>query len=285
MASHPDSASMARTVNREMVVLLGWGRAILLQLAHPLVAQGVADHSFFGPDPRQYAARAWRTVSAMLTMTFGSDEDARAVASRINAIHDRIDGRLRMPAGTFATGTPYSARDPELLRWVHATLLDSLPLAYDQFVGPLTVAQKDRYCAEAAAAAPLLRLPQALAPANHLQLTEYMRGMFDRGVLEVTPPAREMARALLSPHLGPASPLFRVARLATIGLLPPTIREGYGFAWSAVQERRFARMAAWIRRLRAIAPPVVREWPAARQAERRDQARAAAALTTSGDVR
>jgi uncharacterized protein (DUF2236 family) len=259
---------MARTINREIVVLLGWGRAILLQFAHPLVAQGVADHSLFGPDPREYVSRAWRTVGAMLTLTFGSEDEARVVAARINAIHDRVVGRLQNAAGRYPAGTPYAASDPELLRWVHATLLDSLPLAYERFVAPLTTSQKDQYCREAAAAAPLLRLPQELAPSSCAELGAYMHDMFATHSIEVTPPAREMARSLLSPHLGPVMPLFRVARLATIGMLPQSVRRGYGFEWTARDERRLTRISGMIRRARAFAPPVVREWPAARRRPR-----------------
>jgi len=262
------STSMARTINREMVVLLGWGRAILLQIAHPLVAQGVADHSLFGPDPRQYLQRAWRTVGAMLTLTFGTDDEARDVADRINAIHDRIHGTLPASAGIFPAGTPYSARDPELLRWVHATLLDSLPLAYRNFVGSLSEAEHDRYCAEAAASAPLLRLPTGLAQSSAADLRAYMSGMFGSGAIVVTPAARMIADKLLTPHLGPASPLFGIARLATIGQLPPDIRGQYGFAWGHREERQYARATAFIRRTRSLAPAVAREWPAARKLDR-----------------
>ncbi len=262
-------APIVRKVNGEMVVLFGWGRAILLQLAHPLVAQGVCDHSLFGSDPGQYFARARRTVGAMLALTFGTDDEAGAIAAHINAIHDRVHGTLPAAAGIHPAGTPYSAGNPELLRWVHATLIDSLPLAYTQFVGPLSRAEEDAYCAEAAAAAPLLRLPQELAPANTAERTAYMREMYERGSIHVTPAARQIAQALLRPSLGPASPLFGIARLATVGLLPPVLREAYGFEWNARRQRRFARMASVIRRARSLVPPLAREWPAARRAARR----------------
>jgi uncharacterized protein (DUF2236 family) len=73
--------SVARKINRERVVLLGWGRAILLQIAHPLVAAAVADHSPFGEDLRGYLQRARRTVGAMLRLTFGTDDEARRVVA------------------------------------------------------------------------------------------------------------------------------------------------------------------------------------------------------------
>ena len=84
--------SVARKINRETVVLLGWGRAILLQFANPLVAAAVADYSQFGQNRRGYLQRARRTVDAMLTITFGTEEQARAVVAGINAVHAQVRG-------------------------------------------------------------------------------------------------------------------------------------------------------------------------------------------------
>jgi uncharacterized protein (DUF2236 family) len=268
-APHPHIVpfgAVARKINRETVVLLGWGRAILLQLAHPLVAAGVADYSKFQTDLRGYAVRARRTVGAMLAMTFGTEEDVRAIASQIRAVHNRVRGTLREAAGVFPAGTPYSAHDPELLRWVHATMLDSVPLAYELFVGPLTPDEKDRYCAEAAVIAPLLGIPDGLLPRSRAELEFYMEKMFASGEIEVTENARRLARGLLSPPLGPASPLFSVARLTTIGLLPSALRQAYGFAWDANHDKTLRRCIALVRQVRWCLPRMLREWPAARQA-------------------
>src|SRR6266511_6043984 len=109
--SSPVSNRTTWRLHREVVVLAGWGRAILLQLAHPLVAQGVADHSGFAADRRGRVKRLERTLHAMLALTFGTAEEAAAAAAGINAIHDRVNGRLGEGAGAFASGTGYSAHD------------------------------------------------------------------------------------------------------------------------------------------------------------------------------
>src|SRR5262249_61384496 len=75
------------TVHRERVLLAGWGRAILLQIAHPKVARGVAEHSAFTHERWGRVRRLRRTLDAMLALTFGSPKDADAVAARINGIH------------------------------------------------------------------------------------------------------------------------------------------------------------------------------------------------------
>jgi len=101
----PDS--IAWKIHREIVLLAGWGRAILLQLAHPLVAQGVADHSGFATESGGHVRRLSRTLHAMLDLTFGQPHDAAQAAERINRIHDRVHGALAGRTGAFAAGTGY----------------------------------------------------------------------------------------------------------------------------------------------------------------------------------
>ena len=259
-------AKVARRVNGEAVVLLGWGRAILLQLAHPLVAAGVAEHSGFGGGPLNYVRRTRRTVGAMLALTFGSPEDIRDRANRINAIHRRVHGVLREPTHHFDVGTPYSATDPELLRWVHATIVESQLRAYELFVGPLTDDERDQYCAEAAEVAPLLSIPHDFLPTDEAALDRYLDAMYRSPVIEVTASARRLGRALLFPPGGRMTgPVMALGRLATVGLLPADIRAAYGFPWDDRRQRRFRRLATATRRVRRVLPPALREWPAARR--------------------
>jgi uncharacterized protein (DUF2236 family) len=261
--------SPTRTINREIVVVLGWGRAILLQLAHPLVAAGIADFSTFRTGFHGYTVRVTRTVGSMLALTFGTEADVQAGASRINAVHRRVRGTLREPAGPFPAGTTYSARDPELLRWVHATLLDSMLLAYEKFVGPLTCETQDQYCAEASVMGPLLGIGQGTLPCSRAELDGYMSAMRISGEIQVTNQARIVASDLLAPPLGPAvTPLLWPVRLITLGLLPPHLRDAYGFPWDARDERRFLRSVSVVKRARSLLPPFLREWPAARTARR-----------------
>src|SRR5712692_3411701 len=105
----PPPALMTWRLHREVVLLAGWGRAILLQLAHPLVAQGVADHSGFAAEGWGRVRRLKRTLAAMLALTFGTPEESAGAAAAINRIHDRVNGRLAGAAGTFPTSVQYSA--------------------------------------------------------------------------------------------------------------------------------------------------------------------------------
>jgi uncharacterized protein (DUF2236 family) len=275
--SHPGSISWR--INREIVVIAGWGRAVLLQLAHPLIAAGVAHHSSFRGNLMTSAKRLSSTVGAMLSLTFGTDEEAIDAAAGINGIHDRVFGRLDETAGTFDAGSRYSAHDPELLRWVHATLIDSIPLTYELLVGHLTTEERDRYCAEAAIMEPLLDIPVGLLPRNEAQLEAYMEEMLDRRRLVVSTTSRALARAMLFPPGWRVGwPAFRALQVITIGLLPPAIREDYGFAWTARDARAFKRWTTALRALHRASPSFVREWPAARR--RRSPGRLAPAQTS-----
>jgi uncharacterized protein (DUF2236 family) len=270
--SVPVTDRTAWRLHREVVVLAGWGRAILLQLAHPLVAQGVADHSGFAKDRRGRVRRLERTLRAMLALTFGTAEEVREAAAAINRIHDRVNGRLSDGAGHFDSGTAYSAHDAALLAWVHATLVDTFLLTYERFVGSLSPAERDRYCMEAGGAGPLLGIPPDLVPRSTNELAAYMDRMLESGEIAVTATARRLAREILWPGLPwPVSPLLGLARLTTVGLLPPPIRLAYGFTWSSGQDRALRSLTWSVRHGLPMLPPLLRHWPAARRATRRER--------------
>lgn len=268
----PASDRTTWRLHREVVLLAGWGRAILLQIAHPLVAQGVADHSGFAAEGWARVGRLKRTIGAMLALTFGTPEESAAAAAGINRIHDRVQGRLAGPASAFASGSPYGAHDPALLAWVHVTLVDTFLLTYERFVGPLTPVERDRYCREACHTAPLLGIPPEALPHSAAELSAYMERMLASGEIEVTETARALASEIVWPgRPWPALPVLALARLITVGLLPPSIREAYGFEWSPRKERALHLLTAAIRRTLPFLPPLVRHWPAARRGARRER--------------
>ena len=267
----PGPDSVTWKINREMIVVAGWGRAILLQLAHPAVAAGVHDHSSFRGSLLSSYRRFHSTVGAMLSITFGDTERMIGAAARINAIHDRVRGRVPpVPAREEtkrdgADAAEYSAHDPDLQRWVHATLLESIPLIYERLVGSLTARERDRYCAEAAIMEPLLGMPAGWLPRDTVQLDVYMQEMLAGGRLVVTDSSRAMARAVLyPPRWYTAWPAFRAIQVLTIGLLPSSIRQAYGFEWRAPDVRALGRWTALLRTSLRLLPPLAREWPAAR---------------------
>jgi uncharacterized protein (DUF2236 family) len=261
----PDSVGWR--INREIVIVAGWGRAILLQFAHPLVAAGVDHHSAFRGSLLGSLKRLRSTVGAMLALTFGDEEEVVRAAAGINSIHDRVAGHIGQAAGRFDADQRYSAHDPGLLRWVHATLLESVPMTYELLVRPLSAEDRERYYAEAAIMEPLLDIPEGLLPRNAAQLEAYMQQMLASGEIVVTDRSRALARAVLfPPNWRLLWPFFRPVQLMTIGLLPPEIRAQYGFAWDEREAKALDRWTRIIRVVHRAAPRLLSEWPVARRA-------------------
>ena len=261
----PDSVSWR--INAERVALLGWGRAILLQLAHPLVAAGVYDHSGFRSTTWAAVTRLYHTVHAMLALTFGSDAERERALDGIRQIHQRVHGQLKTGTRHFPEGTPYSAEDPDLVLWVHTTLLESVPMAHERFVGPLTIAERDAYCAEAAPIAVALRARSDEVPRTWAETRAYLDRMYGSGTLEVTEQARTLARAVLSPPAAArwiAGPATWTNRIVTLGMLPPQIRRQYRFDWTRLNQRTFNVLVPTLRSMRRVMPGAVTRWPEAR---------------------
>ena len=260
--------SIAWRVNAERLTLLGWSRAILLQLAQPLVAAGVAEHGTFRRTPVAPITRLHHTVRAMLSLVFGDAAARERTLDTIRAIHRRVHGVLSQPVGTFPAGTWYSAEDPALVLWVHATLLESMLLAYDRLVCPLSTAERDAYCEETAVIAVALGALDNEVPRTWEALGRYMQTMIDSGTIAVGAEARTLAQHVLAPKIFIVVwPAARLNRLVTIGFLPPALRKQYGFSWSARDERRLQRVLAIIRSARRGVPDWLALWPQARSSE------------------
>jgi uncharacterized protein (DUF2236 family) len=242
-------ASVTWKVGRDSIVMLGGARAVLMQLAHPLIAIAVSTHSSYMTDP---FGRTERTFLFGEMLTFGSFEKARLAARTINRLHLAVHGTLPIDAGAFAKGTPYDAHDPALLLWVHATLVDTMLLCYPLFIGPLTPVEQETYYQESKKGAHLLGLPAEKMPGTMDDLREYVQDMVHSNRLVATPQARQLAHQVLFPPV-PAvlRPILHLNVQLTCALLPQPVREIYGLQWSGARQHIFD-LAAWA--MRAIIP-------------------------------
>ncbi len=255
--------SVIRRVSAEPALFLGAGRALLLQLAHPSVAQGVADHSDFQHNPFK---RLLGTLEATLSVVFGSKDLADGVGRRIGWIHDHV------------TGPTYRANDPENLLWVHATLLDTALVCHERFVGPLSPGDLAEYYDEMAVVAEVFGCPRSEQPAD----IEAFRLYFDEMVhkIEVTDVGRSLATDIVRPKLPgrldiPLAPALALHRLVAIGTTPEPLRQRFGFRWTSRQDRAldcFERAAAavtrWTPRPARVAPGALTTRALMRQARR-----------------
>jgi uncharacterized protein (DUF2236 family) len=255
-------------VNREPVLLLFGMRALLMQIAHPGVAQGVADHSRYREDP---LGRGIRTFTSMYSLLFGERDEAISVALRVRAIHNRVHGRVvdPLPAGNQPY---YDANDPELLFWVAATLMDSAVMAYEKFITPLSSEEKDQFLREARQFWALFAIPGHLIPADWAAFQEWMAHRLDSGLLTVTPTARRILDNLLGGTwftllLAP----FNYAMAAM--LLPERLAGRFGLKRSLWVRALYYAMLWSSRLLVRLIPRSLRCVPAARRRERRERRR------------
>jgi uncharacterized protein (DUF2236 family) len=231
--------SVVWRVDRELAVLLGSGsRALLLQVAHPLIAAAVADHSRYRRDP---IGRLRHTLETIYAFAFSDREHATRMVEAINRRHAQV-------VGTSPDGTPYAALDPHLLLWVYATLIDSGLLAYETFVAPLTEAEREQAYLEFQEAAHVWGIPPEIFPP----------GIREAGRIILKPPVWWLPGFLMSP-----------LEWVAVWLLPPTIRDGFGYTWGPRRERFMQLCAALSRRVVPRLPAWLRDLPVARAADRR----------------
>jgi uncharacterized protein (DUF2236 family) len=242
-----DDDSITRRVNRENVLFLGGGRALLMQLAHPKVAAGVDDHSDFRSHPIR---RLRRTIHMTMAIVFGERDAAMAAVRAVNQAHAHVRGQ------------GYRALDPDLLLWVHATLADTALVTYEAFVKRLMPREREDFYQEFKLVGELLGIPRDRFPDTLRDFDAYLDGMMSTGPVHVGQRARELGRLVLRPKLrllpGPA---MIPMEIVTAGLLPPTLRAQYGLGWGRRRQRAFKIALATLPRVVALTPPLLRVWP------------------------
>jgi uncharacterized protein (DUF2236 family) len=248
----PESV-IRRLGNSPLVPMFGGGTAVLLQVAHPLVAAGVVYHSDYH---RDLWRRLLRTLQALYLITYGSKEEAERAGAAVRAVHARVRGTTREQLGPFPAGSRYDASDPELMLWVHATLVMTSLSVYRRFVAPLTTDEQEDYYRAMAVVAQVFGLPGSAIPATLADFREYLRERLVSTEICVTAPARDVAKVILEvPLPAPLRLLAPAHRLATAALLPQRLREEYGLDWSRAHAVRLAMAAP---SLRVLAVPLFR---------------------------
>ncbi|HKB32675.1 MAG TPA: oxygenase MpaB family protein [Candidatus Dormibacteraeota bacterium] len=237
--------SVTRRINRENILLLGGGRALLMQLAHPKVAAGVDEHSDFRQHPIR---RLRRTIRMTMAIVFGDRDTALAAARGVNQAHAKVQG------------PDYRALDPELLLWVYATLADTALVTYEVFVKRLLVREREEFHQEFKLLGELLGIPRERFPNTVADFDDYMERMVSRGPVQVDTRARELAEQVMRPRVLPG-PVMIPLNLVTTGLLTPALREQYGLAWGPSRRRAYRLAVAVVPKVIALTPPLLRVWP------------------------
>ncbi len=257
-------------VNREAVLLGAGPAALLLQIAHPLVAEGVAQHSDYRGDP---FGRLRRTLTTTMDLVFGDGATAERAVRRLNGIHATVRGDVTTAEAAAATGArSYRAMDPDLLLWVQATLIVTSIEAYNRWVRPISNDERDRFWQEARTVGTRIGIPLDRSPDDWPALERYWARMLaDEGPIQVTPTARELAPMIVRPPL-PHVPAAAIDALVLPGLslLPPRIRDAFGIDWSPRRQRLADLIGTGVRAWTSVVPASLRSMPQARDAFARE---------------
>jgi uncharacterized protein (DUF2236 family) len=264
-------ASALWEVNRHAYLFLGGGRAALLQVAHPQVAQAIGHHSKTRNDPY---GRFQRTFRQVFPMVWGSLDEALGAARAVHAVHRRIQGRFEEDVGPYRRGDRYDANDRGALLWVHATLWESSILLRQTLGEPLDRTTLERYYCETRRFAALFGLEEEELPADWDAFLAYNRRMWDSAELAVGRAGREIAGYLFEPSDPVLAPAARWLRTLTAGLLPEPVRERFAVPFGPAERRTFERSVRWLRAWLPRAPELLRYVPPYFEARRRIEGRA-----------
>jgi uncharacterized protein (DUF2236 family) len=238
----------------------GAAYALMLQVAHPVVGAGVAEHSNFRADPW---SRLLRTLDFLTCMNFGGPELAHQTGTRVREMHKLI-------RGTMPNGERYSALDPEAYAWVHATLADAIVRGNEHFIRPIPARDLEPFWAEWRRMGRLLGVRERDLPERWSDFGGY----FDRMIadrLERTRSVDDVMAALEQPPppvRGVPSPLWkamrlparRSARIGMVGMMPPAFRRKLGLPWKRGHELEFRAMARASRAAGPLMPRSVKEF-------------------------
>ena len=233
----------ARRVHANAALLAGGGRALLMQLAHPLVARGVAEHSDFARDP---IARLLRTLRLTLALVYGDEAGVSRALDAINGVHQRV------------AGPGYAASDPALLLWVHATLIDTSLRMHALLVRPLSDAEAAAYYEDMQRVGEALGVPRDAFPPGVPSFNAYVSSM--NQTLQVTDTARSLAGEIFRPR-GAMTPALLATKALTAGLLPEPLRVQYGLSWGKRRQTALEVSAKLSRAVHPWLPRIARQTP------------------------
>ena len=254
--------SMMWKVNKEITVLFGGARALLMHAAHPLIAAGARQTSFYQRDPWK---RLIRTLSLQNSVTFGTIEEANDSATRINRLHEVIKGKDEV------TGGYYDALDHEQLLWVHACLQISSIYFYEKTVRKLSDDEKNQYHNENMVSAKLVLIDIDKTPKTHEELKRWViEKSKDKQYLRLTDVAKDVQNIIsggpVPKHIKPIWPFISFTAFNT---LPDEFKKLYGVKSSKFKSLLLGFNLSLLKFTRPLLPPFFRLIPPARWAKQR----------------
>ncbi|MGK3199527.1 oxygenase MpaB family protein [Amycolatopsis sp. MEPSY49] len=229
------------------------GQVLVLQVAHPVVAAGVRDHSDYTSDPW---TRLMRTGASLSIYVYGGAAGARVEAARLRSLHRSFTGT--------SDGRRYSALDPLAYGWVHATLV-MVPVDAQRFFGqPLSTSELEEYYAQMCDVGRMLGVRARDLPPDWAGFERYYDSMVagfatNAAIEQLFETIRTVPKPvswLRDSWWRPVRDLQARGQMFLIrATLPPVLRERLGLQWTPRDQRRFARFARVVRLVATPIPP------------------------------
>jgi len=211
----------------------------IMQLLHPAVGAGVAEHSAFFTDP-------WDRIIRSLPQILGAvyDPKPEKLGHRVRDYHRPINGRDHH-------GRPYRALDPETFWWAHATFQHSVKQIVDRFdTHRLTSHEKEELYLDGVEWYRRYGVSMRPVPPDYWAYRVKWKQVCEEQ-LEMTPAAERVIdlalhdKSMELPFLPPglkkiqSQVVIPVLRLTAIGGLPAPLRQRLAIPWGAEEELEY----------------------------------------------
>lgn len=253
----PGSVTWRRATDARTFLAAGY--ALLLQVAHPTVGAGVAEHSDYRSDPW---GRLLRTLDFTNAVIYRDPRAAAAVARGVRERHRQI-------RGVRPDGARYHALEPDAYAWVWATLFAAMAAAHDRFGARLQEQERAAFWLEWRRLGRLLGVRERDLPATLAGYDSYFADTVAgtladndsvQGVLDSLrrPSAPPLPRYALPAWLLGRMPAARVMSLASVGLLAPSLRARFALRWTAAHDLELSAFASLLRAAAPVTPAALR---------------------------
>lgn len=216
----PNPNEKFKEIIGEMASMMGHFAAALLQISHPKVADALIAHSSVTRDP---VKRGRRSLVYIYCMVFGTEEERNYILTMTQNAHNNV------------AGTNPEVDDPELQRWVIATIYWSSVTSYENVYGSLNNEEAEAIYQQFAILGTRLKVqwPKDLAAFK----AYWEKTISSFASTEVSMEAKALAKFILRPNglLPKAIPMWLFmhifghgVKIITTEMLPESVRISFG---------------------------------------------------------
>tara|TARA_R110002096_G_scaffold215310_9_gene403100 strand:+ start:7851 stop:8705 length:855 start_codon:yes stop_codon:yes gene_type:complete len=252
-------------INHERCGLLFGPAAAILQIAHPRIAQGVADHSDFEFDT---VGRLRRTLASTNRIAFGTIKDAEHTKERLKSVHQQVQGRT---SDTMEGPPSYSAFEPDLLLWVLGTLIMAALQGHELARGPLPADRKDGFYHDMRRFGTYFGLKKDFGPSDFRAFQDYYQEMLSGDLLGSHPLCEKLTHSIVYPEDSlETKVLGQVLAFLPIETLPADLLPRLGLASTRSTRIKFRFLKKLLPSIYTAIPKILRLYPESQERLKRE---------------